>query len=801
MDVLFHDLRISIRALLRRPGFTLVAVLTLALGIGATTALFSVVHGVLLRPLPYAQSERIVSLWQTARDNPKKNQFGSVSHPNFLDWKRQAGSLVSMALYSGANYIVTGLGEAEVVQGAIVSPGFFGVFKASPLAGREFTDADDVANGPRVAVVSYGFWTERLGGRSDVIGSALEMSGRSYEIVGVAPPGFGFPRDARIWTPIQNDDKACGRDCVSLNGIARLADGVSVASARQEMQAIAYRLEQAFPGANTNVTVGVATLQEEMVGDVQPALLMLLGAVTMVLLIACANVANLLLVRGAARQAEIAMRAALGAGRARLLRFLLAESLVLAVAGALAGLLMAWWGVDLLKQIAPADIPRLGDVSFNVLTLVFALAIAAVTALLFGLGPAVQLLRTPLVSLLAGRGQVSGRRTRWSRSALLVAEVALSLMLLVGAGLLIRSMVRLQAIDPGFKADRLTIFTIALPASRYAQPADVVRTYDQLSERLSVIPGVQSVARISGLPLSYSEDVQTFARTDQPPPAPGLMPNALYRVVDSAYFRTLAIPILAGRPLEPADRETSQPVIVISRAMADQFWRGEDALGKQIRLGGSPLPKLIVGIAADVHSTTLAAPPQPEMYVPHSQTAKRAMTFVLRSTQPAGQILAAAREAIRGVDAKLPLIRSGTHAALVARELARPHFYLLLLGLFAGLAVALTAVGIYGVAAYAVAQRTREIGVRMALGADTLTVLRLVIWEGLRPAIIGVAVGSAGAIAGGRIMSRLLFEVQPRDPVTMAAVVGAILLVVTLACVIPARRATRIPPAAALRFE
>jgi putative ABC transport system permease protein len=523
--------------------------------------------------------------------------------------------------------------------------------------------------------------------------------------------------------------------------------------------------------------------------------------VTMVLLIACANVANLLLVRGAARQAEIAMRAALGAGRARLLRFLLAESLVLAVAGALAGLLMAWWGVDLLKQIAPADIPRLGDVSFNVLTLVFALAIAAVTALLFGLGPAVQLLRTPLVSLLAGRGQVSGRRTRWSRSALLVAEVALSLMLLVGAGLLIRSMVRLQAIDPGFKADGLTIFTIALPASRYAQPADVVRTYDQLSERLSVIPGVQSVARISGLPLSYSEDVQTFTRTDQPPPAPGLMPNALYRVVDSAYFRTLAIPILAGRPLEPADRETSQPVIVISRAMADQFWRGEDALGKQIRLGGSPLPKLIVGIAADVHSTTLAAPPQPEMYVPHSQTAKRAMTFVLRSTQPAGQILAAAREAIRGVDAKLPLIRSGTHAALVARELARPHFYLLLLGLFAGLAVALTAVGIYGVAAYAVAQRTREIGVRMALGADTPTVLRLVIWEGLRPAIIGVAVGSAGAIAGGRIMSRLLFEVQPRDPVTMAAVVGAILLVVTLACAIPARRATRIPPAAALRFE
>ena len=802
MDTILHDIRVSIRALLNRPGFTLVAIATLALGLGATTALFSVVYGVLLRPLPYPESARIVSIWQTARNNPGPNPDGSVSHMNFLDWKESAGSLEAAALYSGATYVVSDVNDAEVVPGGVVSPEFFKVFGENMVKGRAFTPDEDVVNGPRVAIVSYGFWQERLGGRSDVIGSSIELSSRRYEIVGVAPAGFGFPRDARIWTPIQTDDVACGRGCVFLNAIARLKPGVSAASARVEMQAIAARLEQAYPAANTNTTIGLVTLQDEIVGDVRPALLMLLAAVVMVLLIACANVANLLLVRGAGRQGEIAVRAALGAGRARLLRFLLAESFVLAVAGAGVGLLTAWWGVDLLKRLAPASIPRLADVRFDALTFLFAMGTATITALLFGLGPAVQVIGAPLGSLLGARGETAGRHTRWSRTGLLVAEVALSFMLLVGAGLLVRSMMRLQQIDPGFKADGVTIFTVALPAARYPKPADVVRGFDQIAERLAVAPGVQRVARISGLPLGPSENVQNFTRVDRPAPSPGTTPSALYRIVDPPYFETMGIPIVSGRPFSPNDREGNPPVLIISRLMADRFWAGENPIGRRVLLSnGTTAPWTIVGVAADVRSSSLSEPPQPEMYAAHAQTGARAMTFVLRSALPAAEVLSASREAVRGFDPKLPLIRPGSESALVARETARPQFYLVLLALFAGVAVALAAVGIYGVVAYTVAQRTREIGVRLALGADPSEVVRLIMWDGLRPAALGLVIGAAGAVAGGRVIARFLYQVQPRDPVTMAFVVATVIGVVLVACFIPSRRAARIPPAVALRME
>ncbi len=802
MDTILHDIRVSIRALLNRPGFTLVAVATLALGLGATTALFSVVYGVLLRPLPYPDSGRIVSIWQTARNNPGPNPDGSVSHLNFLDWKAAAASLESAAVFSSATFIVSDVNDAEVVPGGVVSPEFFTVFGANPIKGRAFTREEDVANGPRVAIVSYGFWQERLGGRADVIGSSIELSSRRYEIVGVAPAGFGFPRDARIWTPIQTDDAACGRGCVFLNTVARLKPGVSVASARLEMQAIAGRLEKAFPTADTNTTIGLLSLQDEMVGDVRPALLMLLGAVAMVLLIACANVANLLLVRGAARQGEIAVRAALGAGRIRLLRFLLAESFVLAVVGAGVGLLTAWWGVDALKRLAPATIPRLADVRFDALTFLFAMATATITALLFGLGPSVQVIGVPLGSLLGARGQTAGRHTRWSRTGLLVAEVALSFMLLVGAGLLVRSMMRLQQIDPGFKSDGLTIFTIALPSARYADAADVVRAYDQIGEGLAVAPGVRTVARISGLPLGLSENVQEFTRIDRPAPAPGAAPNALYRVVDAPYFQAMGIPIVSGRSFSADDREGNPLVLIISRSMADRFWPGENPIGRRVTLStANKTPRTIVGIAADVRSSSLSEPPQPEMYVPHAQAGTRAMTFVVRSTLPAAEVLSESREAIRRFDPKLPLIRPGTESALVAREMARPQFYLVLLALFAGVAVALAAVGIYGVVAYTVAQRTREIGVRLALGAEPSEVVRLIMWDGLRPAALGLVVGAAGAFAAGQVIARFLYQVQPRDPLTMVFVVATVVGVVIVACFIPSRRAARIPPAVALRME
>ncbi|HEY2906714.1 MAG TPA: ABC transporter permease [Vicinamibacterales bacterium] len=802
MDTILHDIRVSIRALLNRPGFTAVAVATLALGLGATTALFSVVYGVLLRPLPYPESGRIVSIWQTARNNPGPNPDGSVSHMNFVDWKQAAGSLEAAALYSSATYVVSDVNDAEVVQGGVVSPEFFKVFGANLVKGRAFLSDEDVVNGPRVAIVGYGFWQERLGGRADVIGSSIELSSRRYEIVGVAPAGFGFPRDARIWTPIQIDDAACGRGCVFLNALARLKPGVTPASARLEMQGIAARLEKAYPAVNTNTTTGLVTLQDEIVGDVRPALLMLLGAVAMVLLIACANVANLLLVRGAARQGEIAIRAALGAGRVRLLRFLLAESFVLALVGAGVGLLTAWWGVDALKRLAPATIPRLADVRFDALTFLFAMGTATITALLFGLGPAVQVAGVPLGSLLGARGETAGRRTRWTRTGLLVAEVALSFMLLVGAGLLVRSMVRLQDIDPGFKANGLTIFTLALPGARYPQTADAVRGFDQIAERLSAEPGVQSVARISGLPLGTSENVFNFSRLDRPAPTPGTAPIALYRVVDAPYFQTMGIPIVSGRAFTPDDRDGNPPVLIISRLMADRFWPGEDPVGHRVSVStNASQAKTIVGVAADVRSSSLSELPQPEMYVPHAQAGARAMTFVVRSALPAGEVLSASREAVHRFDAKLPLIRPGSESALVAREMARPQFYLVLLALFAGVAVALAAVGIYGVVAYTVAQRTREIGVRLALGAEPSEVVRLIMWDGLRPAALGLVIGAGGAIAAGRVIARFLYQVQPRDPLTMALVVATVIGVVLVACFIPSRRAARIPPAVALRME
>jgi predicted permease len=799
MVTALHDLRVAARSLIARPGFSVVAGLTLALGIGATTALFSVVHAVLLRALPYHEPNRIIALWQTARNDPRSSAGGSVAHVNFLDWKRDARSFAPMAAYAPATLTVTGLGEAEIVPGAIVTPGFFEVFGAVPVVGREFTAEEDQPNGPSVVVVSHAFWNDRLAGRADVIGSTIEVNGRSRQIVGVAPARFAYPNDARIWQPVANDDAACGRDCVYLNGIARLAPGATIDSARAEMQAIARRLEDRFPDANTNVTVGLSSLHARLVGDVQRALWVLLGAVTMVLLIACANVANLVLVRGTSRYGELAVRAALGASRGRMVRFLLTESLLLAAAGASAGLLMAWWGVDALTRLAPAGLPRLDQVRFDATTFGFAVAAAAGTTILFGLGPAISLVRAPVASLLGGRGSAGPRASHRGRAALLVVEVALAFILLAGAGLLVRSMVRLQAIDPGWRSEGVTIFTIGLPAARYPDPSEVVRAFEQIDERLGALPGIAGVARINGLPLGPSENVFSFRRTDRPAPAPGQEPTALFRIVDPEYLPAAGIPFLAGRNFDIRDRQGAPPVAIVSRELADWIWGGEDPVGRTVQLSGAI--RTIVGVVGGVRSSNIQAPPQPEMYVPHAQVPARSVTFFVRSGLPAAQVLAAGREVVRGFDSRLPLVRPGSLAELERHALAVPRFNLVLLSLFAVLAVALAAVGVYGVAAYAVTQRTKEIGVRMALGAEAAEVRRLVIAQGLRPSAIGILLGAAGAFAAGRILSRLLYETPPSDPITLGSAGILLSAVVIAASGIPARRATRIPPAAALRTE
>jgi putative ABC transport system permease protein len=797
MKLLLHDARVGLRSLLRHRGFSLVAVLTLALGTGAATAIFSIVNSVLLRPLPYTDANRIVMVWQTARDNPAPTPGGSVSHLNYLDWKRQAKSLSDVALFSGANFIISGAGDAEVVRGAVVTTDFFRVFKA-PLQGREFTVQEDRPGGPDVVVVGHGFWQERLGGRSDVIGSTIEVTGRQRQVVGVAPAGFDFPRGARIWAPLRNDDRACGRDCVFTDGIARLADGVTVDAAREEMRVLSGRLEEAYPNANTNTLAAVATLQDQTTGGVRLALLMLLGAVGMVLLIACANVANLVLVRGAERESELAVRAALGGSRGRLVRYLLMENVLLAAAGAGAGLLLAWWGMGALIGLAPDTIPRLDEVAFDTPTFLFAIGIAGLTVLLFGLGPAVRLSRTPVGSMLQTRGAV-GSRSRRGQAVLIAVEVALSLMLLFGSGLLLRSMVRLQHIEPGFRPDDLSHFTIAMTAADYPAAAAALQAFDELDDLLAAIPGVDAVGRISGLPLSGSENVFNFRRPELPPPPPALAASALYRVVDADYFRVLSIPITAGRGFEPSDRAGSAPVVVISRATALRHWEDLNPVGRSLLLSNDTEPRTIVGVAADVRSQSLTSAPIEEVYVPHAQTGARAVTFVVRSTLPPGSLLPEARRVVQSVNPKAPLIRPGTMRELVSNELARPRFYLLLLSLFAGLAVVLAAVGLYGVVAYVVRQRTREVGIRMALGARSIDVVRLMLWQGLRPAIAGVALGLAGAVAASRVMSGLLYEIQPSDPVAYAGATVFLLAIVVVACAIPAGRATRVPPSTALR--
>jgi predicted permease len=799
MDRLIQDLRIGVRSLSRQATFSLVAILTLALGIGATTAIFSVVYGVLLKPLPYVNGERIVAFGQTSRTTPTEPVDGSSSALNFADWKQRSKTIPLMALYTSGQAVISHQGEADVVRMGSVSPGFFAVFRAAPIVGREFTVEESLPSGPRAAIISHAFWQERFGGRGDVLGQTVEVSGVPWPVVGVTPPGFGFPEGARLWLPVRNNDAQCGRGCVFLNGIGRLADGVSVDAAQQEMAAIATALEREFPGDNYDVTVMVQSLHDRSVGNVRLALVVLLAAVGMVLLIACANVANLLLVRGAGRQNELAVRTALGAGRKGLMSYLLAETVVLALSGGLAGVLLAWWGIQSLRALAPVNLPRLDEVAFDVPTLGFSFLLVSATSLVFGLGPALQLSRVPLARVLGQRGAAGSGRSRWTRSTLLVAEVALSLVLLLGAGLLLRSLAALQATDMGFSADGITVFTVSLPAARY--PDDqVIPTHDRLDAELGAMAGVTHVARISGLPLGPSENVRSFVRTDQPPPPPGQAPGALYRVVDAEYFQTMSIRLAGGRYFEATDRNGAQPVLIISRLMAEQFWPGEDPVGRSIRFSNKDT-RTIVGVVENVRSQTLATQAAPEMYVPHAQTALRTVMYVVKGELPSAQVLSASRETVKRLDPRLPLIFPNSMRALVDEQLARPRFYLVLISLFAVLALVLAAVGLYGVVAFVVTQRTREIGVRMALGASQRRVVGLMLWHGLRPAALGMCVGLLLALALGRVVEGLLYQVRPHDPMTVVAVSAMLLVVVIVACAIPARRASSVAPAEALRSE
>ena len=802
------DLRFAIRSLVRRPGFTLAAAGTLALGIGATTAIFSVANAVLLRSLPYPDAHEIALVWGDDRTDPAPEPGGQMSSPDFRDVQAEAETLDAIALYTTANLTLSGDGPAEVIGGAAATGDFFRVFASEPVLGRSFTEDETRYQGPNAVVVSDGFWRTRLAGDPAALGGTLMINGRSHTIVGIAPPGFDFPSDAQLWIAFQNNDEGCGRGCSITSAVARIADGVPLERARAELDDLSARLEAEYPDLNAGEVFRVTPLREIMVGDVKTALWILLGAVGMVLLIACANVANLILLRGGSRRTELAVRTALGAGRRRLLSQLMTENAVLALLGGAGGVLLAWWGTAGLIRLAPAGLPRMEEVVMDGTTALFALGVVALTVLVFGLAPALRISGDGVAEAIRrdSRGRVGDRAGHRTRAAVLVTEVALSVLLLLAAGLMLRSLARMQSVDLGLTTADVAVFRLSLPSTRYAGPDARVAFLDRMEERLDAIPGVEGVATGVAIPFGTVSLAGSFVRPELPEPGPGETPGAGYRTLDPEAFDVLGIGVARGRAFQESDRAGAPPVILINQAAAAQYWPGEDPVGKtmrvQISVGYSESePRTIVGIVEDFRSQ-VTAPAGPEMYVPSVQAGASFPHVAIRAPgRPSAAVLADARGVLAELDAELPLVQPGSLDEMVAEQMAAPRFYLVLLSLFAVMAVALAAVGIYGVVAYMVVQRTREIGMRMALGARVDEVVRMVVWQGLGPALAGLALGLAGALALGRLVSGILFEVPPTDVVTWVTASALLLGVVVGATALPARRATRIPPAEALRAE
>jgi putative ABC transport system permease protein len=804
----FGDIRYALRLLTRQPGFALVAIATLALGIGASTAIFTVVDGVLLKPLPYPSSDRLV---QVAERSVRLGVPMTVAPLNFLDWQRDSHSFEGLAAYELRPTTLTDRGESERVTVYRASAGLFAVLHTRASIGRSFTAEEDRANGPRVAILSEALWRRRFGRSPAVLGTTVRFDGVSREIVGVIPQGLAFPSDADAWFPLALDPSEISpnnRGAHYLSVIARLKPSVTAQQAGGEMEAMAGRMAKLYPRTNAGSGVIVRPLVVSMVASARPALLTLLVAVGFLLLIACANVSHLLLARASGRRTEMAMRAALGAGRIRLFTQLLTESVVLACAGGAAGIVFAVWGVDALLALVPENLPRVHDIAVDVRVLGFALALSGGASVAFGLAPALHVIRSDSWGWLkAGHRGAGSSAGRTLRDVLVAGEVALALALLVSAMLSIRSFGRLSRVEPGFNPSGVLTFQLALPASRYPDSralADFVRRF---GDDLAAQPGVRFVSAAMLLPLQDDGFGGTFSIIGQPAPSPDddNEPNAQIRPVAPAYFRAMEIPILQGRDFTVADRETSAPVALISESVARQYWPGEDPVGRRLRLQVSVADpekeREIIGVVRDVKDRRIDAPPQPTVYVPHAQYAADTMTFVLKTDLEPTSLLATVSARLKAFDAEMAIAEARTLDASVDRALAPSRFRALLLGLFAVAALILAAVGLYGVVSYSVSQRTQEIGVRMALGAAGRDVLRLVLRQGLAPVFGGVAIGLAAAAAMARLMSSLLFEVSPLDPATFVSVSLALSAVGVVACYIPARRATRTDPVEAIRSE
>jgi putative ABC transport system permease protein len=812
METFWQDLRFSARMLVKSPGFSIIAVVALALGIGANTAIFSIVNAVLLRPLPYEDPGRLVVLSEETPQLPGM----SVSYPNFLDWRDQNRAFEHLAAFRFASINITGSGEPERVQGRMVSANFFETLGVTPALGRAPMAEEDRAGATPVAVVSHNLWQQRLDSNPNLTGKTLTLDGRVFAIVGVMPAGFRFyntPTDVFVPLGLEADSMSDRDSHPGIYVLARLKPGVTIEQARADMDAVTGVLAQQYPVTNSNHSASVEFLHEDMVGSIRPALLVLLAAVACVLLIACANVSNLLLARATAREKEIAIRSALGASRGRLVRQLLTESLVLSLAGGALGLLLAVWGKDLLVALGPASLPRAQEITIDGSVLGFTLLIAVATGIVFGLVPAFQAARIDLNEALkdGGRSPGAGPGRRGLRDALVVSEIALSLVLLVGAGLMIRSFVRLVQVDPGFDARNVLTAQVALPDAKYPERPQVAAFFERALERVRASPGVESASLITPLPLTGDGWQSDFRIEGRPIPDRGEFPNTDIHLVGADYFQAMGVPLVRGRGFTPADRLGAVNVAVINATMARREWPGEDPIGKRLKVGGpeelaGPKEKpedwmTIVGVVGDVLQYGLDADPKTEVYIPHLQQPVSVGTLVVRAKADPASVTAAVREAIHGVDKDQPIYNVRTMEAIVSESVASRRLSMLLLGVFATVALVLAAGGVYGVMSYAVTQRTHEIGVRMALGAQPGDVLRLVVVQGMATVLVGIAVGLAGAFAGTRLMSNLLFGVDASDPATFVGIALLLTTVAFVASYIPARRAARVDPLVALRYE
>jgi putative ABC transport system permease protein len=814
MTALAQDLKYALRVLRKSPGFTAAAILVLALGIGANTAIFSVVNAVLLRPLPFHDSSRLVQVWHVppAKSFPGMTRF-SVSAANYLDWQQQNHVFEQMAIYSFSSFNFTASDQPEAIQGAGVSPDFFSALRSQPLLGRTFLPEEDQPGRGHVVILSHAIWKSHFAGNRNVIGQNIIFDNETYTVVGVMGPNFRFPDWAKVWTPMAwTDAQRQVRGEHHFLVIARLKSGVPLLQAQAEMNTISSRLEQQYPADDKGWGAILVTLREQIVGDVRPALLVLLGAVAFVLLIACANVANLTLAKTFARRKEIAIRAALGASRGRILQQVLAESVLLALAGGAMGLLFARAGTSLITNFLAGSLPRSAEIGLDGWVLIFTLGVSLLTGIAAGLVPALRLTKSDVNEALKQGGRTAsdsgGARIR---SLLVVSEVALSLVLLIGAGLMIRSLWWLRSVNPGFDPSNVVTMTLVVSHTKYASPLQQVQFFEAALARVQALPGVESAGVIDDLPLNGEGSHQPIVIEDRPVTPMSEQPEVDVRLISPGYVHALRVPLRKGRDFNAADTADRPSVVLISETLAQRFWPNENPLGKHLTMTFFPAkPREIIGIVGDVNQDGLeVSAPAATLYVPLSQLSAPAigswnsfpMSLVVRTTLHPTSLVSAVTNAIHEVDRQTPVVEVATMDDLMATSLSQVRFNVLLFAAFAGLAVLLAAVGIYSVLAYAVRRRVREIGIRMALGAQISDVLRLVVVEGMTPTLVGMAIGAGGALALGRVLATLIYGVHATDPLTFAGVFAILAVVALLASLIPAYRAARVEPVKALREE